>query len=224
VGTALLARLGAKREPAEPRARALETGVVCLPSAGEEICGDAWVMDQRAGGAVVLVADGLGHGQPAAEAALEAVRVYQENPGLGPAEIMEAAHAALRHTRGAAVAVAELDTPRQLVRFAGVGNISGAILFSGGSRHMVSHNGTVGHEVHKIQQFTYPLSPEADGCAPLLVMHSDGLATRWSLDRYPGLAARHPGLIAGVLYRDYARGRDDLTVVAMRLPSNHRRS
>jgi hypothetical protein len=44
-------------------------------------------------------------------------------------------------------------------------------------------------------------------------MHSDGLATQWDLDQYPGLAARRPSLIAGVLYRDFARGRDDVTVV-----------
>ena len=47
----------------------------------------------------------------------------------------------------------------------------------------------------------------------LLVMHSDGLATRWQLDKYPGLAMRHPALIAGVLYRDFSRGRDDVTVL-----------
>ncbi len=45
-------------------------------------------------------------------------------------------------------------------------------------------------------------------------MHSDGLATHWSFDRYPGLGQRHPGLVAGVLYRDHRRGRDDVTVLA----------
>jgi hypothetical protein len=47
-------------------------------------------------------------------------------------------------------------------------------------------------------------------------MHSDGLATQWQLDRYLGLASRHPGLVAGVLYRDFKRDRDDVTVVAIR--------
>jgi hypothetical protein len=77
---------------------------------------------------------------------------------------------------------------------------------------MVSRNGIVGHRIRTIQEFTYPLHKEA-----LLVMHSDGLATRWGLDRYPGLAKRHPSLIAGVLYRDYRRIRDDVTVVVARL-------
>ena len=34
-----------------------------------------------------------------------------------------------------------------------------------------------------------------------MVMHSDGLATHWSLDKYPGLLSRHPSVIAGVLYQ-----------------------
>jgi hypothetical protein len=44
-------------------------------------------------------------------------------------------------------------------------------------------------------------------------MHSDGLTSHWSLDAYPGLRLRHPALVAAVLYRDYQRGRDDVTVV-----------
>jgi hypothetical protein len=47
-------------------------------------------------------------------------------------------------------------------------------------------------------------------------MHSDGVATHWDLARYPGLEARHPAVIAAALYRDHSRGRDDLTVLALR--------
>ncbi len=47
-------------------------------------------------------------------------------------------------------------------------------------------------------------------------MHSDGLQTRWNLSTYPGLSRKHPTLIAAVLYRDYSRKRDDVTVVVLR--------
>ena len=40
-------------------------------------------------------------------------------------------------------------------------------------------------------------------------MHSDGLSASWAAERYAGLLARDPALLAGVLYRDHARGRDD---------------
>ena len=78
-------------------------------------------------------------------------------------------------------------------------------------RHLVSHAGTAGHEARKISEFTFPWSSRS-----LLLMHSDGLQSRWSFDSYPGLLGRHPSVIAGVLYRDYARGRDDVTVVIAR--------
>ena len=210
-GTACLAQLWASPLPTSQPDSPLESGVVCLPKTGEEISGDAWAIDQDSGRSLVLVADGLGHGPQAALASREAVRIFQANLGRSPKEMVEAAHAALRSTRGAALAIAEVDVERLTVRFAGVGNISGTIFSPLKSNSMVSYNGTVGHEVRKIQEFVYQW-PKGG----LLVMHSDGLGTQWRLDRYPGLVAKHPSLIAGVLYRDFNRGRDDVTVLVAR--------
>lgn len=212
-GTALLARLWAKPLPVETLetpnlASLLEIGIVCLPKLGEEVSGDAWAVHQSFGRSLILVADGLGHGPAAAEASSAAVRIFEENTHLKPKEIIEAAHAALRSTRGAVVAVAELDLEQQTVCFAGVGNIAGAIVSERERRSMISYNGTVGHQVRKIQEFVYSWSKGA-----LLVMHSDGLATQWHIDRYASLAEKHPSLVAGVLYRDFKRSRDDVTVL-----------
>ena len=183
-----------------------------LPKKGETVCGDAWAVAQQDGRTLLLLADGLGHGPLAAAAAAVAVRVFRENLRLGPVDILQIIHQALRSTRGAAVAVADVEPELQVIRYAGVGNIATSILANGASRSMVSHNGTVGHEARKFQEFTYPLPVGA-----LLVMHSDGLASRWALDAYPGLATRDPALVAGVLYRDFQRERDDVTVLVARL-------
>jgi len=50
----------------------------------------------------------------------------------------------------------------------------------------------------------------------MLVMHSDGLASHWSFEPYRGLRQRHPAIVAAVLYRDFSRQRDDVTVVVGR--------
>jgi anti-sigma regulatory factor (Ser/Thr protein kinase) len=210
-GTAVLARLWA-RPVLGGNGSELDIGGICVARPGEEECGDAWAVTERRGdGASILVSDGLGHGPQAAEASREAVRLFKEHAGRAPGAIIDLLHAGLRHTRGAAAAVAEIDVTRGVIRFAGIGNISAAVIRGETSRSLVSHNGIVGHEARRIQEFTVPFPADA-----LLVLHSDGLATQWRVDAYPGLAGRDPGVIAGVLYRDWKRGRDDVTVVVAR--------
>jgi anti-sigma regulatory factor (Ser/Thr protein kinase) len=207
-GTAVLARL---RLTGATRSGQVLVAGVSVPKPGETVCGDAWSWRADGQGWSVLVADGLGHGPEAATAAAEAVRIFQERVTDSAADIMAAAHAAMRHTRGAAVAIAEVRPARGELSFTGVGNIGGTLLTASAPRSLVSLPGIVGHEFRKIQTFTSPWPMGAS-----LVLYSDGLQTRWSLDRYPVLRTRDPALLAAVLYRDFARGRDDVTVVASR--------
>jgi anti-sigma regulatory factor (Ser/Thr protein kinase) len=201
---------GSSRSGALPAGAAI--GVVAVPRPGEEVSGDAWAVLRRGRCVTLLVADGLGHGPLAAEASRAAVKTLHANPALAPGALVELMHAALRPTRGSALAIAEIDGERGVVTYCGVGNISGVLVAAGGAKQMVSHHGTAGLEARKIAEFTYPWS--ADG---LLVLHSDGVATHWGLARHDGLAARHPTVIAGVLYRDFTRGRDDATVLVARM-------
>jgi hypothetical protein len=184
-------------------------GVVCVPKPGEEVCGDSWAVDLKDGRFFVLVADGLGHGPDAARASRAAVVSFLEQGPRDVVELLRGLDPELRSTRGAAVSIAALDGGR--LHYTGVGNISGAVATPGGTQRMVSMNGTLGHQSHRMQQFSYPWSAEST-----LVMCSDGLSTQWRLDPYPGLLTRHPSVVAGVLYRDFARGRDDMTVLVAR--------
>ena len=185
----------------------VEIGVVSEPIAGEEVCGDHWGVRVIPSGMLIMIADGLGHGILAYEAAQEATRVLAESRYLEPASIVNEVHDALKKTRGAAVAVAKLDFQKNLLIFAGVGNISGSIVSPGSSRGLPSHNGTLGQHASRVQEFSYPWRTD-----DLLVMHSDGLTSRWDLERYPGLSNKHPSMIAAMLHRDFCRGRDDVTV------------
>jgi anti-sigma regulatory factor (Ser/Thr protein kinase) len=189
----------------------LTVGGINVPYPGETVSGDAWDAVLEGECARLLLADGIGHGSAAAEAARRAVATCRESSKREPAELLEDVHGALRSTRGAAVAIAELDRRRRSVRFAGLGNIAGAIVGDGTSHNLVSHHGTAGHQMRRIQQFEYPWPTGAS-----LVLHSDGLLSHWTLDRYPGLVSRHPTLIAAILYRDYRRARDDTSVVVLK--------
>ena len=210
-GTAIVARVSANVRRGD-RPVALEVGTVSVPKTGEEVCGDGFAVADDPELPSLMVVDGLGHGIGAADAARLAVRAFEAAPGLPPGAQIATIHDALRGSRGAAVSVARIDRTRGVVTYSGLGNVAGTIVAGGTSRHMVSANGTAGHDARRIHEFTYPWSDEA-----VLVMHSDGLGSRWQIERYPGLPGRHPSLVAGVLYRDWSRGRDDVTVVAARL-------
>jgi anti-sigma regulatory factor (Ser/Thr protein kinase) len=199
---------GKKGTVVAPTNDSLLVGAVSLPKSGETVCGDAWAVHSYPKRSQVMVVDGLGHGPAAANASQAALRIFHSRATSPPAEIIAATHDALRATRGAAVAVAAIDHAQQQLQYCGVGNIAGAIVTGTGSRSLVSHNGIVGHELRRIQEFTYPWPEHA-----LLVMHSDGLMSRWDLSAYPSLITRHLGVISSVLYRDFNRGRDDVTVV-----------
>ncbi len=207
-GTTVLARVW-QSDRGERHAPRLQFGVVSVPLPGEEVCGDAWAVDEQPGRTVVMLVDGLGHGLFAADAAREAVGCFRKYSSDNPERILNRAHELLRKTRGAAMAVASIDHEMREIRFAGVGNISGTIVSPGESKStsMVSHNGTIGHSVRKVQEFSYPWSP-----ACLLLMYSDGISTQWQLGRHPGLLTRHPGVVAGVIFRDHRRPRDDATI------------
>ncbi|GFE68963.1 SpoIIE family protein phosphatase [Chroococcus sp. FPU101] len=207
-GTALLVQMWDSSSVLKNTKERLVIGGICLPKKGEEVSGDSWATIQQPHRTLFMVADGLGHGFQAAQASLEAVRIFREQENESPKAIIEAAHQALRNTRGAALAVTEIDFERQSLRFAGVGNISGAVFTAQGNYSMVSYNGIVGYEMRKLQEFTYQWPKDG-----VLIMHSDGLTSHWRLDNYRGLAAKHSSLIAGVLYRDFHRGRDDVTVL-----------
>jgi anti-sigma regulatory factor (Ser/Thr protein kinase) len=216
-GTITLARLWAQpagATAARARTEALDVDGICLPAPGETAIGDAWCVDDArdTGGACrLLVADGLGHGPLAAAASAEAVRLFRDSPSLGPAESLRMLHEGLRSSRGAAIAVAELRADEGVVRYAAVGNIAASIVGPTGSRSLVSHNGTVGHQMRTVQELDYPWPADA-----LLVAHSDGLKSHWRLDAYPGIAQHRAALVSAALWRDQLRGRDDVTVIVVK--------
>lgn len=207
-GTALFARILRSETETSAAATQLREGSVNLPLAGEVVCGDAWASHRGPLRSLYIMADGLGHGPMAHDAASEAIQAFLTCTALGPKQILQTVHAALQKTRGAAIAIAEIRHDEKTVNYVGSGNIAAHLSASGKTRSLVSMNGTPGHNIGTLQEFSYPWEGPA-----LLIMHSDGVNTRWNLNDYPGLASRHPSLIAGVLYRDFARKRDDSTIL-----------
>jgi anti-sigma regulatory factor (Ser/Thr protein kinase) len=204
-GTAVLVRL-TRRGDAPPETP--KFAVLSVAKPGESVCGDAAAVVVERNQVAVLVADGLGHGPMAAAASQEAVRLFRKLPPTLPEEALQRLHAGLRATRGAAIAAALIEPAARRLHYGGIGNIAGFVLDSSGLRRLVSLPGTAGHTARRVQAFASSLAE-----SPTLVMYSDGLATSWGPESHPGLFQHDPALVAGVLYRDHARGRDDATVL-----------
>jgi anti-sigma regulatory factor (Ser/Thr protein kinase) len=210
IGTAVLSGIWSRSRAPAP-AKYL-SGAASVAYDGEPVCGDTWAVQATQSDRVrIVVADGLGHGEMAADASRKAIEVFANGARLTVIRLMETMHGALRGTRGAAIAVGEIDLSAGTVTYVGIGNIATTILHREKTTSLVSLNGTVGAQYRALQAFTYPWTTGA-----ALIMQSDGIKTNWQLDRYIGLSERHPGLIAGVLYRDFHRPTDDSTVVVIR--------
>ncbi len=211
-GTGLVARIWKRDFPGARNALAARTGVISLAKPGESVSGDAWYSESSGRRTVCAVADGLGHGPLAAQAAVLAIESLREHGDAALSEQIDFAHGALRSTRGAALGVAEILHDQGIVKFVGIGNIMASVHQDGTARNMVSQNGILGHQIRRVTEFQYPWSESAT-----LIMCSDGISTHWDLSLYAGLTTRDPSLIAATLYRDFTRGRDDTTVMVLKI-------
>lgn len=222
-GTVVAARI--ERGTADGTSDRLNVSGLVVPKEGESVSGDGWEYSGGPGRLTVLVCDGIGHGHYAGEATAAALEAFRGGSWSTPREALAELDEALRPTRGAAAAVATVDTAAGKLRFCGIGNIAAAIVSDAGSRHLVSRSGILGHAMGRrplalalagqarssVSEFEYPWTPDS-----VLVMHSDGVGGRWRSEDWPGLWRRMPGSIAGVIFRDSGRGNDDAVVVAVR--------
>lgn len=208
-GTVVVARVGEGEFLADGHAAC--AGAVSLAAPGEAVCGDGWAFALDGERSAIMVADGLGHGPDAAEAAQVALETFREEPLAAPAQILARTHEALRRTRGAAVMVLQADAAAGVVRSAGAGNVMARLVSGVSDRTLLCQHGTAGVAIRSPEEYATPWPPHA-----LLVVFTDGIESRWKPERLVPLLARDPTLAAAVLVRDHSRRRDDATVAVLR--------
>jgi anti-sigma regulatory factor (Ser/Thr protein kinase) len=203
-GTSLVARFRAVPAGPEPRWAGL-----IRPITGETECGDAYGAVEADGAVTAVLCDGLGHGPLAAAAAAAGVAAVLDDPAGEPAALLERVHRRMSGTRGGAVGVVQVGG--QLARFAGLGNVAASIVSDGQRKSMVSIPGIAGVQARTIRQFEYDVPP---GSA--VIVHSDGVSSRWEAAALPALEARDPLLIAAVLLAEAGVHRDDAGVLVLK--------
>jgi hypothetical protein len=203
-GTVLVARFWP-----EPRSSPDSCAGLARPIEGETECGDIFAVEESDGTLTGVLCDGLGHGPLAAIAANEAVHAVLDGPIGDPAAAVARAHSRMSHTRGGALAVVQVTG--RTVRFCGLGNVAAVILADGARKSMLSVPGIAGHQARAIRQFEYDAPPGA-----AIILHSDGLTSRWSPDSLPGITGRDPLVAAAALLAEAGTHRDDASVLVLR--------
>jgi len=203
-GTSLVARFCVSPPVSQPRWAGL-----IRPITGETECGDAYGVVPADGAVTAVLCDGLGHGPLAAAAAAAGVAAVLDDPAGEPAALLERVHRRMSGTRGGAVGVVQVSG--QLARFAGLGNVAASIVSDGQRKSMISIPGIAGVQARTIRQFEYDVPP---GSA--VIVHSDGVSSRWEAAALPALEARDPLLIAAVLLAEAGVHRDDAGVLVLK--------
>ncbi|SDJ55227.1 SpoIIE family protein phosphatase [Streptomyces indicus] len=203
-GTLACAEVTAPGAPAVPGP---PIGALCLPAEGEQECGDSWAVAETGEGRCVALVDGLGHGHAAAQAAQAAVRAFRTSAARPLPEVLRTMHRALRHTRGAAVALGRLR-PAGL-EYCAIGNVRAALTSPDGTvRRLAGRPGVVGWNLPEpyVEQLATPTGSS-------LVVHSDGIGDPWAHQPPPALLRLPAPLLAASLVHGHRLRRDDATVV-----------
>ncbi len=209
-GTIIISRLRSGRAAAR-HPHGVRVAGISIAAPGENVCGDSWAAGLNGERGSIIVADGLGHGPDAAEASLAATAAFSMEPAGGPKDLLTRAHEELRRTRGAAVSILHLDIAEATIRCCGAGNVLARVISGVSDRAVLTQHGTVGLQIRRPEEVLQPWPDHA-----VLIVHSDGIESRWGADRLMPVLGRDPQLVAAILIRDHCRGRDDATVVVMR--------
>jgi len=207
-GTIVLSRV--HKSPSKIKGRKsfqLKTIVVAKP--GETTSGDGYYVKITERHIKLLLADGLGHGAEANLAVNEAVKAFKMCPSDSPVEIIRFLHPFVRKTRGLVGTVAVFDLAAKQFRLAGVGNIAAKLQGPLLAKSHLAYNGIIGHNIPNTMNDQTLRFEDYNQ----LVLCSDGIRSRWELNRLPGLARTDLSIQAAAIYKDFARRSDDMSVL-----------
>lgn len=191
---------------------ALNYGLVQHPKPGQQVSGDAWLVLEREEGILIAMADGLGSGESAREAAEAAVQCLRQATEWEVSRLLEACHEALIPSRGAALALLLIEPRRAHLACVIVGNVE--VRASQSSRiKPIPSNGIVGAHYHPLRPFSCHYTP-----GELVAVHTDGVSKAFDFDLAIAQVGPQPQELAHHLVHHFSRPNDDVTMLVAELP------
>jgi anti-sigma regulatory factor (Ser/Thr protein kinase) len=209
-GTCIVAR-----KFASPVRRRREVGIVGRHHPRERLSGDHAVIRRHGDELFLALADGLGHGPLARQAAMAATRTALEEGSRSLSEVLQSCHEQLSDERGAVLVLARIDETRGRAQLAGVGNAMVRVCtphserrYTGLSATLGAGNSSAGNKLGRIREETQELQRW-----DALVLHSDGLSSRASFAPEAAAVDQHPVVAAQRLMERFAVPNDDALVL-----------
>lgn len=192
----------------------IEWAVAEFVRPGQTESGDQSLVMEIAGGAVVGVIDGLGHGAEAANASKTAVRSIERHAGEPAIKLMRECHQSLIGLRGAVMSVASINAVEETMTWLGVGNVEGLLLRAypaaiPSRELLLLRGGVLGVHLPALTGAIVPLAP-----GDTLIFATDGVRSEF-LDEIHA-HREGPAVLADRILGRYGRGTDDALVLVAR--------
>lgn len=211
-GTVVLSRLQLpERKPTRQIPVVVKPLVLKMP--GEEVSGDGTYFKYDEEHLYLLVADGLGHGPLAQYAVNEAVQAFNACTYQLPSDIIRYLHDAIRKTRGIVATIVVYDFNTKVWTIAGIGNITAKFSNNMETKNVMSYNGIIGLTIPN----TINNQKISSTDFPQITLCSDGIKSKWELNKLPGIGRYDLSIQAAAVYKDYARQTDDMSVVIAKI-------
>ncbi len=184
-----------------------------VPIPGEVVSGDGFFVRPVGNKTLVFAGDGLGHGVFADEAAKKAIDAFNNSMSADPSAIIREIHEQVKKTRGLVSTIAVIDLDQKIIEVCGVGNINVRLHKGLEYKTYLGNNGVVGLNLPgRLENATFEM-----GKLNFAIFCSDGIKTKWDLQRYPSILKFDPMIIAATLYKDHGRQTDDMSILIVKV-------
>jgi hypothetical protein len=198
--------------PSPAKKSVAEVRWVIVPKPGEQVSGDGAWYDGDSTRLRLFLGDGLGHGPEAHFSVQSAIVNFKKYDGDIPSETLRYLHPLLKKTRGLVGTAATYNYKEKLWRICGIGNIATRTHATASKNHM-SYNGVIGMNIPNT--LNEQLVPQERG--QVIILCSDGIKTRWELQKYVGIFKFDLSVLAAAIYKDFGRRTDDMSVLVARI-------
>ncbi len=213
-GTVVLARVYKKELPHFTKKKpAAEIRSIVVAKPGETVSGDGDYWNLGTNTLKIFLGDGLGHGPDAHLAVQKAIEAVKTCTSDVPSEILRYIHADVKKTRGLVGTAVVYNFKERVWRICGVGNIATRMQQSMSVKNHMSYNGVLGMNVPN----TLKEQDTVNERGQVLILCSDGIKTRWDLVKHIGIMKYDLTILAAVIYKDFGRKTDDMSVIACRI-------